>query len=175
MGLPDLIDLKAYLDTFEPVRQRVPGHELGFPWNVRRGIGLWKRLYLDASFVLQVPAGDERLELGRYLVESVAHCAECHTPRDRLGGLQRSRWLAGGPSLEGEGTVPNITPHPDGLAGWTERDIIRYLKSGFTPDYDTVGGAMAEVQENIARLPDSDREAIAAYLEALPPLPDPGD
>ena len=60
-----------------------------------------------------------------------------------------------------------------GLAAWSARDIERYLKSGFTPDYDTVGGSMTQVQENLARLPDSDRAAITAYLKAVAPLPDP--
>ncbi len=72
-------------------------------------------------------------------------------------------------------SVPHLTPHSDGLADWSERDIVRYLKSGFTPEYDTAGGSMAEVQENLARLPDADREAIAAYLKALPPVPDTPD
>jgi mono/diheme cytochrome c family protein len=173
MSLADLLDLKAYLDTFAPVRIGVADHDIGFPWNVRRGIGLWKRAYLDAAPVLEVAAGDTVLERGRYLVESVGHCAECHTPRGRFGGLLRSHWLAGGPSLDGEGKVPNITPHADGLADWSQRDIERYLGSGFTPDYDTVGGSMAKVQENLAKLPDDDRAAIASYLKALPALPDP--
>ena len=173
MSLTDLLDLKAYLDTFPPVRLDVADHDIGFPWNLRRGIGLWKRIYLDAAPVLEVAAGDTVLEHGRYLVESVGHCAECHTPRGRFGGLLRSHWLAGGPSLDGEGKVPNITPHADGLADWSQRDIERYLGSGFTPDYDTVGGSMAKVQENLAKLPADDRAAIAAYLKALPPLPNP--
>jgi len=175
MTFTDLIDLKAHLDTFAPVAQPVPGHDLAFPWNFRRGVGLWKRLYLDAAFVVQVAPGDRRLEQGRYLVEAVAHCGECHTPRDRLGGPRRELWLSGGPNPDGEGRVPNITPHQDGLADWTERDIVRYLKSGFTPDYDTAGGSMVDVQENMALLPDGDREAIAAYLKAVPPVPDSAD
>ena len=95
------------------------------------------------------------------------------------GESRRSRWLAGGPSPEsgpesgadGAGKVPNLTPHANGLAEWSERQIARYLKTGFTPDYDTVGGSMVKVQENLARLSDSDREAIAAYLKAVPPVP----
>lgn len=168
MTLPDLLDLKAYLDTFVPVETKVAGHDLQFPWNLRRGLGLWKRLYLDDSPVLQVTEADAALERGRYLVEAVGHCAECHTPRGRFGGLDRSRWLAGGASAEGEGKVPNITPHEQGLADWSARDLERYLRSGFTPDYDMVGGAMVEVQENLARLGDADRAAIAAYLKAIP-------
>ena len=175
MSLEDLLDLKAWLDAYEPVRTLVSGHELGFPWRIRRGVGLWKRLYLDPSPVVTVPEADDRLQRGRYLVEAVGHCGECHTPRTRFGGLKRQSWLAGGPNPDGEGSVPNITPHRDGLADWSERDISRYLKSGFTPEYDTVGGSMADVQENLARLPDSDRDAIAAYLLAVPPLPDSAD
>jgi mono/diheme cytochrome c family protein len=179
MSLPDLLDLKAWLDTVAPASRMVAEHELRFPWNIRRGVGLWKRLYLDDRPVVPLPqAGarpDARLERGRYLVEAVGHCGECHTPRDAFGGLDLERWLAGGPGLEvgpdGGGKVPNITPHEDGLAGWSERDLVRYFKSGFTPDYDMVGGAMVKVQENLARLSDSDRAAIAAYLKAVPAAP----
>jgi len=170
MNLPDLLDLKAYVDTFDPVPSLVSGHDLAFPWSIRRGVGLWKLLYFDTDPVLRVDEEEQMLSLGRYLVEAVGHCAECHTPRNRFGGLRRELWLAGGPSPEGEGRVPNITPHADGLQSWSERDIIRYLTSGFTPEYDTVGGSMTEVQENLARLPASDRTAIAAYLKAVPPV-----
>jgi len=173
MSLPDLLDLKAYIDSYPAVNARIGEHDLGAPWSFRRGIGLWKRLYLNHDPVLQLTGNDAVLERGRYLVESVGHCAECHTPRDRFGGLRREQWLAGAPSLDGEGRVPNITPHADGLAVWSERDIVRYLKSGFTPEYDTVGGSMTKVQENIARLPDSERAAIAAYLKLVPPVPNP--
>ncbi len=168
MNLPDLLDLKAYIDTFDPVSSVMAGHDLAFPWNIRRGIGLWKLLYLDTDPIVPVDTANEMLSRGRYLVEAVGHCGECHTPRDRFGGLRRALWLAGGPSPEGEGRVPNITPHADGLQSWSERDIVRYLTSGFTPEYDTVGGSMTEVQENLAQLPASDRAAIAAYLKAIP-------
>ena len=175
MRVEDVFDLKAYLDTFDPVAERAPGHDIGLPWNIRRGIGLWKRLYLHADPIVPLPVPDPVLERGRYLVEAVGHCAECHTPRDRLGGPRLEHWLAGGPSPDGEGRVPNITPHDDGLADWSRKDIVRYLKSGFTPDYDTVGGSMAEVQENLAQLPEEDLQAMAAYLKSAPPQPDPRD
>lgn len=70
--------------------------------------------------------------------------------------------------MEGQGSVPNITPHEEGIGSWSEGDIAYYLESGFTPDFDSVGGAMADVQRNMARLTDEDREAIAAYLKAVP-------
>jgi mono/diheme cytochrome c family protein len=174
MDLRDVIDLKAYIDSLAPVSGGAGRHELRFPWNLRRGVGLWKRLYLDPEPVVAVDPADAVLTRGRYLVEAVGHCGECHTSRDRLGGQKLSRWLAGGPNPDGEGRVPNITPG-GGLDAWSERDIAYYLKTGFTPEFDTVGGSMVAVQENLARLPDADREAIAAYLKAVPPVAASGD
>ena len=172
MSVEDAVDLKAYLDGLPPVNHKVGGHELGFPWNIRRGVGLWKRLFLDPSPHLPLTADADPLLLrGRYLAEGPGHCTECHTSRNFIGGLESARWLAGAPSLEGEGTVPNITPSPDGLADWSLNDIAYYLETGFTPDFDTVGGSMVKVQENLSHLTASDREAIARYLKALPPLP----
>lgn len=170
MGFEDLMDLKAYLDTLPASDRRNDAHELKFPWNIRAGIGLWKLLNLDAAAVVSVPPQDSVLIRGRYLVEGPGHCGECHTPRNWTGGLDYSRWLAGAPSPEGEGKVPNITPSEKGLAGWSQGDIEYYLASGFTPDFDTVGSSMVEVQKNMAMLPAEDRAAIAAYLKAIPPL-----
>lgn len=171
MELADVLDLKAWLDTFEPRATVVGDHEVGFPWNIRRGIGLWKKRYLsDEPLIADAGLSGAALR-GRYLVEAVGHCGECHTPRDRFGGPDSAEWLAGGPNPDGEGKVPNITPHEDGLAAWSEADIAYYLESGFTPDFDTAGGSMVEVQENFARLPGSDLAAVAAYLKAVPPKP----
>lgn len=171
MSFEDLMDLKSYLDTLPPAPHPNVAHALKFPWNIRAGIGLWKLLNLDAAAVVSVPPDNTLLLRGRYLVEGPGHCGECHTPRNWTGGLEKNRWLAGAPSPEGEGKVPNITPDKNGLAGWSQADIEYYLESGFTPDFDTVGGPMAEVQANMARLPAEDRAAIAAYLKAVPALP----
>ena len=85
-----------------------------------------------------------------------------------LGGFLSEQWLAGGPNPDGEGTIPNITPGSKSMGSWSEGDIVTYLESGFTPDYDSVGGSMVEVQKNMAELTAADREAIAAYLKAIP-------
>ena len=175
MNVRDVIDLKSYIDSLEPVHNRVADHELRFPWKVRRGIGLWKLRYLNRVPPHGLSSEDPSVERGRYLVEGAGHCAECHTPRDQFGGLITNRWLAGGPNPDGEGKVPNITPHSDGLRSWTKKDIAYYLSSGFTPDFDTVGGAMVKVQEKLAHLPESDLRAIAAYLKTIPDRPDTGD
>jgi mono/diheme cytochrome c family protein len=84
--------------------------------------------------------------------------------------LDMAQWLAGAPNPDGEGRIPNITPHQKGLADWDEDDIEYYLESGFTPDFDTVGGSMVKVQENMARLSATDRAAIALYLKSIPAL-----
>lgn len=170
MSFEDLLDLKSYLDTLPAVDKTAAGHSLNFPWNFRAGIGLWKLLNLDASFVIHVSGENSSLKRGRYLVEGPGHCAECHTERNWMGGMDKKRWLGGAPSPEGEGRVPNITPSENGLADWTAGDIEYYLESGFTPDFDTVGGAMVEVQENVSQLTAEDRAAIAAYLKFIPPL-----
>ncbi len=171
MPVTDVLDLKGFLDTLPAEASTVPDHELGFPFSIRRGIGLWKRLHLKEGPVLAVDEADPALVRGRYLVEGPGHCGECHTPRDGTGGLDLARWLAGGPAPEGEGRVPNITSGDGGIGGWSVRDITYALESGFTPEYDTLGGSMAAVQANMARLQPADREAIAAYLKAVPPLP----
>ncbi|HEY5776979.1 MAG TPA: cytochrome c [Xanthomonadales bacterium] len=170
MRLEDLMDLKSYLDTLPQAQNPNQEHDLTFPWNVRAGIGLWKLLNLDPAAVVSVPPDNKDLVRGRYLVEGPGHCGECHTPRNWSGGLDNSRWLSGAPNPEGEGKVPNITPDENGLAEWSQRDIEYYLSSGLTPDFDTVGGSMVEVQANMARLSAEDRAAIAAYLKAVPPL-----
>lgn len=171
MKVQDIVDLKAYMDTLEPVSNQLESHKLGFPWNLRRGIGLWKLRYLNQGPVVLDVSDDPVVERGRYLVEGAGHCGECHTSRDSFGGLDGSQWLAGAPNPDGEGRVPNITPHDDGLGSWSESDIAYYLESGFTPDFDTVGGSMVKVQENFALLPETDRKAIAAYLKAIPARP----
>ncbi len=169
MERQDVADLFAFLKTLPPVEGRSEEHSLSFPYNMRRGIGLWKLLYLHEEPVVALGEdASEAVQRGRYLVEGPGHCGACHTPRSFTGGQRLDLWLAGGEAVEGQGSVPNITPHEEGIGSWSEGDIAYYLESGFTPDFDSVGGAMADVQRNMARLTDVDREAIAAYLKAVP-------
>lgn len=179
MSDEDLGDLYAFLRTVPAVEGRAGDHELGFPFNIRRGLGLWKRLFLDPAPVIAAPVPGNGVdaalwERGRYLVEGPGHCGECHTARDVAGGLILSDWLGGAAAPTGDGRIPDITPAEDGLGGWSAADIAYYLESGFTPEYDSVGGEMVHVQENMARLPARDRDAIAAYLKAIPPVPPAG-
>ena len=167
MDITDVLDLKAYLDTLPAVETAIDDHALKFPWSIRRGIGAWKRLYLDNTPVMQLEAGDTAGR-GQYLAEGAGHCGECHSPRNRFGALRRDRWLAGAPNLDGAGRIPNITPNGKNVSDWSAGDFVYYFESGFTPDFDTAGGSMVAVQENLAMLPSSDLEAIAVYLQTIP-------
>ena len=164
MAAQDVVDLKAFLDTLPVSDRESAPHELGFPFTIRRGLGLWKRLNLTDAWYLAEAEGDQ-LRRGRYLVEALGHCAECHTPRDATGGLDRSRWMQGAPNPSGKGTIPAINAAE---LGWSATDIAYYLETGFTPDYDSAGGQMTKVIASISKLPAEDREAIAAYLLAIP-------
>jgi len=168
--MDDLNDLWAFMKTLPASSNVAPDHELGFPFNIRRALGLWKWLNLTDRSAVDLSGADEQVLRGQYLVEGPGHCGECHTPRDLIGGLKLDVWLSGADNPDGEGIIPNITPH-GAFASWTAGDIAYYLESGFTPDFDTVGGSMVSVQANMAMLPAEDRQAIAAYLKAIPAHP----
>jgi mono/diheme cytochrome c family protein len=163
----DVADLWAYLRTLPEVETVPPGHDLAFPYSFRRGIGLWKLAFLSGATGVEFDTADPLVARGQYLVEGAGHCGECHTPRNAAGALDYGRWLAGGPDPDGEGRIPNITPGGD-VGGWSAGDIAYFLETGFTPDYDSVGGSMAEVQRSMAMLTGDNRAAIAAYLKAVP-------
>jgi len=163
MRYGDVVDLKAFMDGLPTDPTASAPQELDFPFSIRAGIGLWKFVELREGWVK--PAPTPQLERGRYLVEALAHCGECHTPRNLIGGLDTARWMAGAPNPSGDGTIPGLTP---AQLDWSEADIIYYLETGFTPDFDSAGGSMASVVRNMGRLPAEDRAAIAAYIKALP-------
>lgn len=165
----DIVDLRAFLETLPASPEPSKPHQVGFPFNIRRSLGGWKFLFLNDGWVVGGDLTPEE-QRGRYLAEALGHCGECHTPRNSLGAMDTGRWLAGGPITAAKGNFPNITP---GKLKWSARDIAEYLKSGFTPDFDSAGGHMALVVQNYAHLPDSDRAAVAAYLKKAPAIETP--
>ncbi|WP_243373549.1 c-type cytochrome [Microvirga solisilvae] len=169
MSREDLADMFAFLQTLPAVEGKAPDHELPFPFNIRRGVGLWKLAFLDGKAFTPDPSKSESWNRGAYLVNGPGHCVECHSERNFVGAIIEDRRFAGGPDPEGRGTVPNITPDPSGIGGWTEADLVTLLTTGETPNFDTVGGPMGSVVRNTAQLPESDRKAIAEYLLSLPP------
>jgi mono/diheme cytochrome c family protein len=165
----DVRDLFAYLKTLAPVPGRVRDHELPFPFNIRRTVGIWKFLFLDGKPFVPDPAHSAAWNRGAYLVNGFGHCAECHSPRNFLGGIIAAQRFAGGPNPEGEGWVPNITRKAD----WSVKDFAEFLKTGDLPEGDSVAGAMARVIKNTSQLSPDDRNAMAEYLKSLPPVEGP--
>jgi mono/diheme cytochrome c family protein len=167
----DIRDLFAYLKTLAPVPGKVRDHDVPFPFDIRRNIGIWKWLFMDARPFMPDIARPAQWNRGAYLVNSLGHCAECHSPRNFLGGIVAAQRFAGGPDPDGKGWVPNITQK--GISDWSEKDIAYFLESGQTPDGDSAGGSMVGVIRNISQLSEADRNAIATYIKSLPPVDGP--
>jgi mono/diheme cytochrome c family protein len=165
----DIRDLFAFLKTLPAVQGRVRDHDVPFPFNVRRSLGGWKFLFLDGRPFQPDPSKSARWNRGKYLVEGPNHCAECHSPRNLLGGIVSSQRFTGGPDPEGgDGWIPNIT----GMS-WSEADIAKLLETGDVPDGDSVGGNMGTVVSNTKQLSAEDRAAIAHYIKSLPAVEGP--
>ncbi|WP_213284785.1 cytochrome c [Bradyrhizobium sp. sGM-13] len=167
----DVRDLFAYLKTLAPVSGKTRDHDVPFPFNIRRNIGVWKWLFMDGKPHVADASHSASWNRGAYLVNGMGHCAECHSPRNFLGGIVAAQRFAGGPNPEGEGWVPNITQKR--LAEWSAKDIAYFLETGQTLDGDTAGGSMARVIKNTSQLPPEDRDAIAEYIKSLPPVEGP--
>src|SRR6266849_9184774 len=168
----DVRDLFAYLKTLPAVSGKVRGHDVPFPFNVRRALGGWKWLFLDGEPFRPDPSKSQAWNRGAYLINGQGHCAECHSPRNALGGIKSGQRFAGGPDPEGgDGWVPNITQK--GLGSWSEKEIAYLLETGDTPDGDSVGGLMTKVVRNTSQLSAEDRAAMATYLKSLPPVEGP--
>ncbi|MCP3477158.1 cytochrome c [Bradyrhizobium sp. CCGUVB1N3] len=167
----DVRDLFAYLKTLPAVPGRVRDHDLPFPFNIRRNVGVWKFLFMDGTPFVADAARSPQWNRGAYLVNGFGHCAECHSSRNLLGGLITSQRFAGGPSPDGEGWVPNITQK--GIGDWSEKDIADFLETGDMPEGDSASGAMRPVIKNLAQLTPEDRAAMAEYLKSLPPVEGP--
>jgi len=160
-----------YLTTQAPQRQENREHDLPW-WLTRWMMNLWQWLMQEEP---SPPPTEPQLSRGRYLVDALGHCGECHSPRNWAGVSDRSRYLAGskqGP--EGE-TVPNITPYRgDGLGKWDADDLEYFLESGALPDGDYTGSLMTEVIDNsTSRLTAADRQAMVVYLRSIEPIPGP--
>lgn len=151
----DIRDLWSFWKTLPEVETPSQPHALTFPFQYRWTAGIWKALFWDKSYV-----GDGGTR-STYLVEALGHCAECHTSRNRFGVLKRNQWMRGGPNPSGSGEIPGI--HPKDLK-WSKKEIIEYLSTGLTPDFDVAGGKMVSVIENTSKLSAKDKALIADYL-----------
>jgi mono/diheme cytochrome c family protein len=166
----DIGDLYAYLKTRAPVRQPNKASEVRFPFGWRFLMTGWNLLFLDQGPLQPVAGKDAEWNRGRYLAEAVAHCGECHTPRNWFGALEQGRAFAGVKGGPDGQNAPNISSDKaSGIGDWKLEDVIQVLKDGQLPDFDYVGSGMGEVVKGTGRLTEADRKAIAIYIKSLPP------
>ena len=160
----DIANLWVYFKSIPESSTPSIDHDLPIYVRWRRPLAFWKLLNKREE-IIEIGSSDATVQRGAYLVETLGHCGECHTPRNLIGGLQYEYWLGGAKNPTGIGVIPNITPSK---LTWNIEEIVEYLASGFTPDFDVAGGHMVDVIENTSKLTEEDRTAIAKYLKAIP-------
>jgi mono/diheme cytochrome c family protein len=168
----DALAIKAYLFSVPAVHQSNRPHDVGFPFSRRFLQTAWKWLFFAPGPFHPEPERSVAYNRGAYLVTALAHCGECHTPRNMLGAVRLSMRLAGTPDGPDGQLVPNITPdQATGIGKWEKEDVVELLRTGTTPEQGKVKGAMREtIQDGLKYLTDADLDAIADYLFAQPPI-----
>jgi mono/diheme cytochrome c family protein len=168
----DALAIKAYLFSLPPVRQPNRRHDVPFPFSWRFLQNAWKLLFFEPGPFRSDPDQADSLNRGAYLVTALAHCGECHTPRNFLGAPEHGRELSGTEDGPDGRSVPNITPDPaTGIGGWERSDLAELLKTRSAPDGSEVKGAMREtIEDGLKYLSAADRDAIAEYVLSQKPI-----
>src|SRR6266446_1350081 len=168
----DASAIKAYLFSLPAVRRQNRPHDVPFPFSWRFLQTGWKVLFFTPGPFRPAPERSVAYNCGAYLVTALAHCGECHTPRNFLGATRTGERLSGTDDGPDGQLVPNITPDPgSGIGKGEKSDVVELLKTGTTPEQSKVKGAMREtIQDGLKYLSDADLEAIADYLFAQPPI-----
>jgi mono/diheme cytochrome c family protein len=160
----DVLAMRAYFRTVQPVNNTVESNQLPFPFNIRLAMVFWNWLNFKPGRLEPNPQKSAEWNRGAYIVESAAHCGTCHTPKTMLGGDKTSEALAGA-TLQGW-FAPNITTNGHvGIGGWSKEDLVQYLKTGANA-YTLASGPMSEaVTHSTSQMSDPDLNAIAVYLK----------
>lgn len=173
MSDEDTRDLVAYLRSLPAIHREVPEPDVRIPFP-RLAYRAWRVLFAP-SVEAPARAPAEEVARGRYWVNHVSICVDCHTPRDRFGALQRDLELAGADQGPDGKPVPNITPDREtGIGDWDESDIVQLLSTGMLPNFDNVQALMAEVVDGrgggpgYKDAPEVELRAIARYLKTVP-------
>jgi mono/diheme cytochrome c family protein len=168
----DVAALYAYTMQLPPEPGPNRPHELSWPMRFRLVNWLWKLLFFEPGPYRDDPRQSASWNRGAYIVTSIAHCGECHTPRNALGATDKARALAGTAEGPGGEAVPNITQDlHTGIGKWSRSKLAYYLVTGELGEdaYTSAGGAMAEViEDGLTHLREEDLDAIVDYLLTVP-------
>ncbi len=167
----DMEDMYAYMMTLPAVPLANKPHEAKPPFSWRALLFFWRGLFFNAGAFHAQTQQSAEWNRGDYLVHAVAHCEECHTPRNVLGGLKSSRAFSGNIGGPDRQNAPNITSDiKTGIGNWSIAEIEHLLKTGMTPESDFIGSGMRAVVQGTSKLSDADRHAMAVYLKSIPPI-----
>lgn len=167
-------DMKAlyayFMNEVKPDDYKPQKTELPFPFSIRTSMAVWNLLFLDKTRFTPDPAKSAEWNRGAYLADALEHCSTCHTPRNAFMAEDASQLFAG--SAVGSWYAPNITSDKvAGIGGWSDEELIRYLKTGNVAGKAQAAGPMAEAVENsLQYLPDEDLKAIVTYLKDVPAI-----
>ncbi len=165
----DIDAIYAYLRTLTPVTSLIDVNHLHFPFDERWTMGAWRELYFTEGTFSPNPSKSAAWNRGAYLVEGLGHCSDCHSPRNLLGAIEKSKDFSGA-AIDGWFALNLTEDMTTGLGRWSIDDIATYLKTGAFIGKTTAIGPMAEVVHNsLQYLTDSDLHAIAEYLKTIPP------
>ncbi|WP_338721039.1 cytochrome c [Devosia sp. XK-2] len=164
MSDQEIADLYAALMATAPVAEPAAQNQVPFPFNIRLAMAGWQNLFFSPNRFEPEEGQSETYNRGKYLAFGPAHCVACHTPRNALGALDWDKALTGSPGGTG-GRAPDITAAALAEAGYDQATLVDALKTGFTPGFDVLGGAMGEViADSTSHWTDADLTALATYL-----------
>jgi mono/diheme cytochrome c family protein len=166
----DVLAIRAYLNTLVPIHYAPPRNDLSFPFNQRWLMFFWNLFNFREGRFVPDPRQSPQWNRGAYLVEGLAHCEECHTPRNFMQGLMTRDRFSG--EVQAGWHAYNITPDKiGGIGNWSEDDLVRYLATGVAPNRANAAGPMADVVANSTQfLSSADLRAIGLYLRSVPPV-----
>jgi mono/diheme cytochrome c family protein len=169
MSDADALAIKAYLFSLPPVRAAAPANTLTFPFNQRWAMGFWSALFNpDTRFEPDTSKSPE-WNRGAYLAEALAHCGECHTPRNLAFALDNRKKFAG--AVTAGWRAFNISSDKTtGVGAWRDDDLVSYLSIGHAAGHGTAAGPMGEaVDHSLSQMAPDDIGAVVAYLRSVPP------
>jgi mono/diheme cytochrome c family protein len=171
MAEADMKALIAYLKSLSATRRENLPIEVWIPFYRSLWTPLWLKFF-GQFYNTPATAPKEGIKRGRYLVEHVSLCGDCHTPRNFLGVPNRTLYLAGAKIGPLGQEIPNITPDKKtGIGEWSREQIAELLLTGIKPDQEPMEGLMAEVIEGgYKHMKREDALAIADYLKSISPV-----